>query len=79
MRLQVFTRNPVEQQGYSMGKLNEALAGAVHVETYTKDEGRCGGDKTITIFAFYPDKEGITSEDNICKHGCFGTCCGKGA
>lgn len=57
MRVQKFVKDPVEQQPYSMNRLNEALEGAVHVETYTKDEGRFGGDRTIIIFAFYPDKE----------------------
>ena len=37
--------------------LNKALEGAVHVETYTKDEGLYGGDRTIVIFAFYPDEK----------------------
>lgn len=56
MRMRIFTMNPVEQQPYAMDRFNEALKGAVHVETYTKDEGRFGDDRTITIFAFYPDE-----------------------
>lgn len=57
MRLEKFTRDPVDQQAFGMASLNEVLKGAVHVETYTKDEGMCGGDKTIVIFAFYPDSK----------------------
>ncbi len=71
MRMRMFTINPVYQQ--SPDRANEAMEGAVHVETYTKDEGRFGGDRTIVIFAFYPDEAAKVS----CKHGHIGTCCGQ--
>lgn len=59
MRMKVFIRNPI-------GELfnEEDLRGAVHVETYTKDEGRFGGDRTLVIFAFYNDEE-ISLENHI--------------
>ncbi len=57
MRLKKFTLNPVEQQPYGMDKINEALEGSTHVETYTKPCQSCGDDKTLVIFAFYPDEE----------------------
>lgn len=56
MRLQKFVISPVDQGPFEMDQLNKTLKGAVHVETYTKDEERFGGDRTIVIFAFYPDE-----------------------
>lgn len=56
MKMRIFKMDPVQQQPYPMDRFNEALEGADHVETYTKDEGRCGGDRTIVVFAFYPDE-----------------------
>lgn len=56
MKMKKFTYNPVEYQIHiDSGNINKDLAGAVHVETYTKEEGGFFGDKTITVFAFYPD------------------------
>lgn len=57
MRVRKFVTDPVEHQGFAMNLLNKKLEGAVHVETYTKDNGRFEGARTLTIFAFYPDKE----------------------
>ncbi len=73
MRIRRFAINPTGHQPHGMDRLSELLTGAVHVETFTKDEGRFGGDRSLIIFAFYPDET-----DAICKHRCFGTCCGKG-
>ena len=40
----------------SLSTLNKTLKGAVHVETYTKNEEIYGDRRTIIIFAFYPDR-----------------------
>lgn len=57
MKMRMFTMSPVDLQPYGMKTFNESLEGATHVETYTKDEGRYGGDRTIIVFAFYPDEK----------------------
>ena len=58
MKMKKFILNPVEYQNHIHEEnFNKKLAGAVHVETYTKDEGRCGGLKTLIVFAFYPDEK----------------------
>ena len=46
--------------------LNKALEGAVHVETYTRNEGRYGDRRTIIIFAFYPDEINLLRKDAKC-------------
>ncbi len=57
MRIEKYVRNPVEYQNHiDEEALSALLSGATHVETYTKDEGRFGGDHTLVIFAFYPDE-----------------------
>jgi hypothetical protein len=35
------------------------LEGATHVETYTKKTPNWGEERTLVIFAFYPDEERI--------------------
>ena len=55
MRMEIFRLDPIQQMGLGIRDLNGKLEGAIHVETATRNEGRFGGDHTITIFAFYPD------------------------
>jgi hypothetical protein len=58
MRMRKFIFNPVDYQNPNdVDRANKLLKDAVHVETYTTDEGRFGGQRTIIIFAFYPDKK----------------------
>ena len=60
-----FTYNPVDYQNHIDAKrVNKDLEGAVHVETYTKDEKSFGGARTIVIFAFYPDNINISKALN---------------
>ena len=61
MRCRKFVLNPVEQQPYGLQAFNESLETAIHVETYTKPCLSCGEDRTLVVFAFYPDdgKEGL--------------------
>lgn len=53
----MFKYDPVVYLDHTGGveKTEKDLIGATHVETYTKDEKRFGGDKTLIVFAFYPD------------------------
>jgi hypothetical protein len=39
--------------------INKMLEGATHVETYTKKTPNWGEERTLVIFAFYPDEERI--------------------
>jgi hypothetical protein len=58
MRIKKFSLDPIEYQNHRNEEdFNKELFGAVHVETYTKDEGRFGGDRTLKVFAFYPDEK----------------------
>ena len=58
MRMKKFRFNPVEYQNFVDEKsVNEKLKGAVHVETYTINEKRFGDNRTLIVFAFYPDKK----------------------
>lgn len=57
MKMIKYELNPVEQQPWGMEKFNESIEGATHVETYTKAAYSCGEDRTLVVFAFYPDKE----------------------
>lgn len=58
MRMKKFIYDPVEYQNHNDAeRANKDLAGAVHVETYIKSEPGCREDKTIVVFAFYPDEE----------------------
>lgn len=56
MRMEKFVLNPVDYQhsGHTED-FNKKIADAVHVETYTKDEGRFGGHQTLVVFAFFAD------------------------
>ena len=59
-----FRYNPVEYQNHiDEIKVNEELRGAIHIETYTIDEERFGGLKTLIVFAFYPDEPKLSFED----------------
>ena len=58
MRMKKFTYDPGNYQNHiDAENANKDLSGAIHVQTYTKDEKIFGGDQTIVIFAFYPDEE----------------------
>ena len=53
-----FTYDPISYQNHiDAESADRDLKGATHVETYTKYVGECSGEKTIVIFAFYPDEE----------------------
>ena len=57
MRMRKIVLSPTDYQNHiDVEEVNSDLKEATHVETYTKDEGGFGGDKTIVIFAFYPDE-----------------------
>lgn len=68
MKLHIIKINPIDENSngfYSVEKANELLVGANHVETYTKDDGCYGGQRTLIIFAFYPDEISHSILNNV--------------
>ena len=64
MRMEKFTYTPAEYQNHIHAEgANKDLAGAIHVDTYTKDAVNWGGEKTIVVFAFFPDEKAKVFED----------------
>jgi len=58
MKVKKFSWSPIEFQNHvDEDNANRLLKGSTHVETYTRQEGTYGKDKTIIVFAFYPDEE----------------------
>jgi len=57
MRIEKFIFNPVDQQCRWRENLGKKLKGAVHIETYTYLRVGYSGERTLVIFAFYPDVE----------------------
>ncbi len=56
MRMEKRSFNPVEYQNHIQARgVDEWLRDAVHVDTHTIDQGKCGGQRTIIIFAFFPN------------------------
>ena len=68
MRMKKFTYTPGEYQNHiHAAEADKDLAGAVHVETYTKDVANWGGGKAIVVFAFFPDGEEPLKENEDLK------------
>jgi hypothetical protein len=58
MRMDKITISPTDYQNHIQAQeADDFLKGATHIQSYTKDEKRFGGERTIVIFAFYPDEE----------------------
>ena len=55
MKMKKFEFNKVDLQPFGLNQFNEELAGATHVETYTKPDYISDGDRILVVFAFYPD------------------------
>lgn len=64
MKLRKFKLDPVNYQNHvDESEFDKKLAGAIHVETYTERSIGCGDEKTLVVFAFYPeDKDNHTEE-----------------
>ena len=67
MRLKRYILSPVDQECIASGTMDEELKDALHVETYTMDDDRFGKEKTLIIFAFFPDGTGESFEDKVVR------------